>query len=274
MITERSIETRVRGSRHGFITRMVSPGDLGERLKPFVFLDHLTGHVPEGGGFGFHPHSGIATLTYQLNADVAYEDTAGQNGIVAATGLEWMRAGGGTWHRATLHPSQELTTGFQLWIALPPDAEDGPSEGIYVAPDQVPQVGHVRVLLGDYQGHTNPIPAPSPLTYLDVVLGAGESWRYQPPSTHTVGWVFVYGGRAQVCGEPVEGELVVLDESTAPIELRAEIPCRALVGTAKKHEYPLVLGSHSVHTNSASLARASTNIRAIGEDLRRAGRLR
>ncbi len=30
---------RTRGRRHGPITRLMSPGDLGELLKPFVFLD-------------------------------------------------------------------------------------------------------------------------------------------------------------------------------------------------------------------------------------------
>lgn len=60
--------------------------------------------MPPGAGFGWHPHSGIATLTYQLNADTQYEDTAGQKGLVAATGLEWMRAGGGTWHQGFIHP--------------------------------------------------------------------------------------------------------------------------------------------------------------------------
>ena len=60
-----SILTRTAGKRHGPITRVFSPGDLGELLKPFVFLDYL--EAPGGGGpnFGFHPHSGIATLTAQ-----------------------------------------------------------------------------------------------------------------------------------------------------------------------------------------------------------------
>jgi hypothetical protein len=35
----RAIVHRTRGSAHGPITRLVSPGDLGEFLKPFVFLD-------------------------------------------------------------------------------------------------------------------------------------------------------------------------------------------------------------------------------------------
>ena len=121
----RTLSARTRGSRHGFIRRMVSPGDFGALMKPFVFLDQLSGTVADGAGFGFHPHSGIATLTYQLNADVSYEDTAGQKGRVEATGIEWMRAGGGTWHQAFIHPREATVTGFQLWVALPPGVEDG-----------------------------------------------------------------------------------------------------------------------------------------------------
>ena len=35
----RKIVRRTRGNRHGPITRLMSPGDLGQLLKPFVFLD-------------------------------------------------------------------------------------------------------------------------------------------------------------------------------------------------------------------------------------------
>ena len=273
MTSKRHIEQRVRGTEHGFIRRMVSPGELGERLKPFVFLDHLHGRVPPGAGFGFHPHSGIATLTYQLNADAAYEDTAGQKGLVEATGLEWMRAGGGTWHQGFIHPREETVTGFQLWIALPPGVEDGAPEGLYVAPEQVPQVGNVRVLLGELDGRASPIPVPAPMTYLDVVVDAGESWRFEPPVDQTIAFVFVYRGRARVCGEEVAGELVVLDRSNAAIAIDASEPTRVLLGCAKAHQHRLVLGSHSVHTNEQSLARGIARIRAVGEDLRRAGRM-
>ena len=114
-MTTRSIKLRTRGTQHGFIQRMVSPGDLGEHLKPFVFLDYVAGEVQPGAGFGWHPHSGIATLTYSLNSDAAYEDTTGQKGTIEATGLEWMRAGGGTWHQGFIHPREATVTSFQLW---------------------------------------------------------------------------------------------------------------------------------------------------------------
>ncbi len=273
MPTQRTIDLRTRGTQHGFIRRMVSPGDIGERIKPFIFLDYVGGRVAPGTGFGFHPHSGIATLTYQVNADVAYEDTAGQKGVVKATGLEWMRAGGGTWHQGTLHPRAETVMGFQLWLSLPPSLEDGPPEGIYVAPEQVPQVGNVRVLLGSYGGVTNPIPAPSPAVYLDVVLDAGETWTFQPPAGHTVGWAMVYAGRSRICGQAIEGELVVLDESDGGFTVEAVQSCRVLVGCAQKHPHPLVLGRYSVHSNPESLAKGEANIRVIGQQLRQQGRM-
>lgn len=252
---------------------MVSPGDLGELIKPFVFLDFVSGQAPQGAGFGFHPHSGIATLTYLLDADVTYEDTTGQDGVVRSTGLEWMRAGGGTWHKGALHPHGPTVTGFQLWVALPPGMEDGDAEGLYIEPDAVPQVGNVRVLLGEYEGAKNPIPAPSPMLYVDVELDAGESWRFDPPQGHTTAWVFVYSGSAKVASEPVEQELVLLDASDEAFEVVATKPTRFLMGCALTLDQPLVLGRYSVHTNAASLRKGEANIDEIGRRLRADGRM-
>src|SRR2546426_8341826 len=69
----RAIVRRTRGRTHGPITRLMSPSDFGEILKPFVFLD-LFDH--EGAPFaaGLHPHSGIATLTYVAEGSVRYID--------------------------------------------------------------------------------------------------------------------------------------------------------------------------------------------------------
>ena len=37
----RPIVQRTRGHSHGAITRLVSPSDVGELIKPFVFLDYF-----------------------------------------------------------------------------------------------------------------------------------------------------------------------------------------------------------------------------------------
>lgn len=270
----RPIEARTRGQQHGFIRRMVSPGDpISERIKPFVFLDFIDAPVAAGTGFGWHPHSGIATLTYALDADLAYEDTAGQQGLVQATGLEWMRAGGGTWHQGRIHPHGPRVTAFQLWLALPPELENGPAEGIDVAPEAVPQLGNVRVLLGRYGDSSNPIPPPSPLLYLDVVLAGGESWTFQPPRDHSVAWLFVYRGEVLVAGDAVGQELAVLESGEGAVVIKALETCRLLLGSAVPHHHPLVLGSHSVHTSREALALGVAQIQAVGERLGAVGRI-
>ena len=38
-LTQRRVVHRTRGHGHGPITRLMSPSDLGQYLKPFVFLD-------------------------------------------------------------------------------------------------------------------------------------------------------------------------------------------------------------------------------------------
>ena len=44
------------GGSHGPITRLVSPSDLGELLKPFVFLDRFAGPAAFVGAMPLHPH--------------------------------------------------------------------------------------------------------------------------------------------------------------------------------------------------------------------------
>src|SRR4029434_5519383 len=89
----RRIALTTRGRRHGPITRLVSPSDIGELIKPFVFLDYAEVVPRPEPLFGIHPHSGIATLTTILGGGLAYEDTTGKSGTVPAGGLEWMKAG-------------------------------------------------------------------------------------------------------------------------------------------------------------------------------------
>src|SRR6266705_1891785 len=62
----RRVVHRTRGRSHGPITRLVSPSDVGELIKPFVFLDYFDIDPKNMPPIGFHPHSGIATVTVVL----------------------------------------------------------------------------------------------------------------------------------------------------------------------------------------------------------------
>jgi redox-sensitive bicupin YhaK (pirin superfamily) len=257
------IARRTHGQTHGPVTRLMSPSDFGQLLKPFVFLDLFDNHGKPFSGFGLHPHSGIATLTYVMEGSVGYEDTNGATGLLPAGGVEWMRAGAGVWHGGGVGESGR-TRGFQLWIALPPDQELGPSESIYQAPDVIPCDGPARVLLGSYGTATSAIKAPSPINYLAVRLKAGERWRYQPPAEHTVLWAAVGMGSVLIPEDELrQGELVAFNPSNAAIEFKAENDAEFVLGSAVPHDYDLVLGSHSVHTTAKALREAEARIATI-----------
>ena len=193
----RTIVHRTRGNRHGPITRLMSPSDLGQMLKPFVFLDLFDMEHATFQGMGLHPHSGIATVSYLFEGSVRYEDSNGATGILPAGGVEWFKAAHGAWHGGGLGDAGRAR-GFQLWLALPPDHELGPVENVYLAPDAVARDGPARVLVGTDGGATSSINAPASVNYLAVRLRAGEAWRYQPAADHTVGWVSLSTGRLRV----------------------------------------------------------------------------
>ncbi len=73
----RRITQRTRGQGHGPITRLMSPSDLGQVIKPFVFLDLFEADqrtMAMLANMPLHPHSGIATVTVPLEGAFHYED--------------------------------------------------------------------------------------------------------------------------------------------------------------------------------------------------------
>lgn len=268
----RQIEQKVKGLNHGVITRLYSPGDLGEQLKPFVFLDFLSGNIPDGFGFKIHPHSGIATLTYQLNVDVAYIDTEGKEGVLKAKGVEWMQAGGGAWHQGSLLSRGEVT-GFQLWLALPEKVEDAESYSQYVAPQEVPTRDGLKLLLGEYGVLVSPIKTPSKVNYFDLELPSGKDFVYKIPNDHDVAWAFVYHGEAKINQQATFREVVVFGKTGDNVEFSATKDARILFGSAVKHPHRLVTGYSSVHTSEESLRRGEHKIAQLGERLHQLGKL-
>lgn len=246
----------------------MSPGDLGQLLKPFVFLDIFSLDTQGGkSSFGMHPHSGIATVTYMIKGDVAYEDSTGASGVLPAGGVEWMRAGNGVWHNAAL-ASDSAMLGFQLWLALPAALENAPAQSVYLDPSKVVHDGPARVLLGHYGAAKSRIPAPAGINYLAVNLQDGEHWRYIPPAGHSVAWVAVDAGHLQADASIKAGELAAFEESDQAIDFIAKGPTSFVLGSAVKHPHELVTGHYSVHTSQAALAQGEAEIKRIGALLR------
>lgn len=262
----RRIVHQTAGRGHGAIVRLMSPSDLGQEVKPFVFLDHFNDPAIQPSAMAMHPHSGIATLTYMMEGTIRYEDSTGATGTLSSGGVEWMMAGGGVWHGGGAAAPGRVR-GFQLWVAMPPALENAPAFSRYIGPEGMPKVGPAHVLLGQYDGVQGAIAAPSPMTYLGVRLMAGERWRYVPPTGHNVAWLAVSVGDLRVPSTVGPGEMAVFEESGQSIELYASQVTEFVIGSAARHPHDIVTGYYSVHTSPQALRQGEARIREIGAAL-------
>lgn len=263
----REIVGTTSGHRHGPVMRIVSPSDIGELIKPFVFLDYFDFTPTAAALFPMHPHSGIATVTVLLEGELKYEDTTGAQGTLAAGSVEWLRAGGGVWHDASPAGSQRFR-GYQLWLALPAALENAEAHSQYLAPSEVVQEGPARVIVGTYKGVSSPVKAPLGITYLHVHLKDGAVWRYVPPKGHHVAWAHVNQGALTTANQRISAELAVFEESEEELLFTAQVETDFVIGSAVKHPHELVLGYYSVHTNRLALAKGEAEIARIGEALK------
>ncbi|GGD00531.1 pirin family protein [Undibacterium terreum] len=267
---QRTVALRTRGQAHGAITRLVSPGDIGELIKPFVFLDYFEADAADAPKFGFHPHSGIATLTLILSGQAFYKETTGREGVIGSGGAEWMRAGSGVWHTGGLH-GNERGKGFQLWIAMPPELELADPHSQYLEASAFQTVGPARIIIGEYEGQKSIVAAPAGMTYLDVRLKAGERWSFSPSKGHNVTWIAVHDGQVSAVERISSGELAVFEESEDEIHFEAISDTGFVLGSAIKHPYDLVAGYYSVHTDVEALWQGELNIAQIGSRLQSQG---
>jgi redox-sensitive bicupin YhaK (pirin superfamily) len=264
---QRRLAHRTRGQTQGPITRLMSAGDIGELVKPFVFLDYFDFSGFRGAGLPVHPHSGIATHTTIIEGSVLYADSTGKSGTLRARGIEWMQAGGGVWHGGGPGPHDGELRGFQLWVALAPPLELAPAHSQYVDAASISSDDHTRVLLGTYRGVSSVIPYPAPVTFLQVNLRDGERWTYEPSHGHDIAWLAVATGGLRVAGTSLHREMAVFEEGSAPIEVVAEGDVELVVGSALKHPHPLVTGDYSVHTSRETLTLGEAGIESVASTM-------
>jgi redox-sensitive bicupin YhaK (pirin superfamily) len=264
-----------RGLQHGPIIRLMSPSDLGEIIKPFVFLDLFESDMREmQNAMQLHPHSGIATVTVFTRGDVRYEDPHAGKGSLAYGGVEWMRASGGVWHGKEIAAGQsDRVQGFQLWVALPPELENDVPDSQYIEASDMRRVGPAHIIVGSYEGLSSPVRAPGGFNYLLVTLKPGQTWTYTPPQDHTVGWLAVAQGSLTADRILRAGDMAVFEEGETAVKLIAGENEEAVfvLGSAAPHGHPLHLGYYSVHTTAEALTRGETRIRELQRGLIAAG---
>lgn len=265
------------GTQFAQTMRLCTPADLGQVIKPFVCMEHEQLSPFERQGGRLRPFSGVAALTLVLTGAADFEDTTGNKGRLAAGGFAWLMSGRGIWQAAE-RQSQEITRIFRLGIALRPSAEEVVARSKYIVPPAVPQEGPVRVVLGRLGAVAGALDEPEDINVFHVRLQQGQRWRYTPPLGHDVSWIAVDRGRLRVrsaqSSEAVRsGELAVFDESSGLLCMRSEEVTSFVIGSSKRHPYPLVFDRFSVHTTNDAMSRAKGEIARVGRELLAQGRI-
>jgi redox-sensitive bicupin YhaK (pirin superfamily) len=269
----RRIFHRTRGETKGPVTQLVGPSDLGQLIKPFVLLSYIElsreTHLP----MNLHAHSGIASVGMLIDGSLHLRDSRDAPVTLHAGGMEWMCSGSGIWHGGPFTVSGKMR-GFQMWMSLAPEFELTEPREQFLRPDEVPQAGCARILLGRYGELRSPIDAPWPITYLHVRLSAGDDWRYEPPRDHDVLWIALHSGSLDLGSSTVEaGELVIFEDGNQAVEIRALADCEFVLGSALRSPYDLVQSSGSIHASADALSRAQIQIERLAGELRKQGRL-
>jgi len=150
---------------------------------PFLLFDDFRNDNPEAyaGGFPWHPHRGIETITYVLKGSVEHNDSLGNNGTLAAGDVQWMTAGSGIMHQEMPNGNTAgQMHGFQLCANLPASLKMTAPRYQDVDATEIPEIIDddgtcVRIITGGFWGRRGPVDgiAADPL-YLDISIPAGR----------------------------------------------------------------------------------------------------
>ena len=204
------------------LTRVLTQ-DLQRRLDPFLMLDAFRSDDPRDyiAGFPEHPHRGFETVTYMLAGRMRHRDSAGNEGLLGAGGVQWMTAGRGIVHSEMPEQQDGLMEGFQLWLNLPsrakmcePGYRDIPADRIpsHTTGDGV----EIRAIAGGLPGREAAVTRPDtePI-FLDLHMPAGARLELDLPPGHNA-FVYVYRGAIRIgaAGETAGAAQMALLETT------------------------------------------------------------
>ncbi len=197
-----------------------------EVLDPFLLFDDFRNDNPAAyaGGFPWHPHRGIETITYVLNGTMNHTDSLGNKGALKAGDVQWMTAGSGIMHQEMpFGNTQGQMHGFQLWANLPSKLKMTTPRYQDIQGTDIPEIHDddgtlVKVIIGSFWGKTGPVDgiAADPL-YLDITVPAGKRKSFKVDTyRNTFAYIFEGQGKFEDSSVPTG---ILLEKEVAGQEL-------------------------------------------------------
>jgi redox-sensitive bicupin YhaK (pirin superfamily) len=244
---------------------------LGRQLSPFLLLDYAGpaefDPTEKPRGVGQHPHRGFETVTIVYQGEVAHRDSTGKGGVIGPGDVQWMTAGAGILHEE-FHAAAFSRTGgtlemVQLWVNLP--ARDKMTAPHYQAilnrdipaPALPDGAGTVRVIAGDFDGHSGPARTFTPLNVWDMRLTHGGSSMLKLPEGWTAALIVLHGS-VQVNGAATVGEAqtVLFDRAGTQLSMAADSDATVLLLSGEPIDEPIVGHGPFVMNDAREIAQA------------------
>ncbi|VVN86868.1 pirin family protein [Pseudomonas fluorescens] len=240
----------------GFPVRtLFSYDNLGKHISPFLLLDHAgpAEFTPttERRGVGQHPHRGFETVTIVYKGELEHRDSTGSGGKIGPGDVQWMTAASGILHEE-FHSEGFAKTGgtlemVQLWVNLP--AKDKMADAGYqtILDGDIPSIllkdraGSLRLIAGEFDGHTGPARTFTPVDVWDLRLNGGKLLTLDLHEGRNTALV-VLRGTVQVNGLELvrEGQLALFERNGHQISLEANNDAIVLLLSGEPIDEPIV----------------------------------
>ena len=245
----------------GMIIRRLLPNHPLRMIGGWCFLDHA-GPVDFASGRGMHvgahPHIGLQTFTWMIEGEVLHRDSLGNEQIIRPGQVNLMTAGRGIAHTENSTTDGSRLHAVQLWIALPPEAQEI-DPGFRHYPDLpcwTDGGAALTLVAGEYAGRQAPARLYSPLLGLDIVADEATTLALDLRKDFEYG-VLPLTGDVCVDGEPVPAdELAYLSRSAERVLLTMAPGARALLLGGEPFEKPVSIWWNFVGFDKAAIAAA------------------
>jgi len=236
--TVRSVEKLITGKETklvgDFTVRRILPKRELRRIGGFVFLDHFGKVTVDPRDFDVppHPHIGLQTVTYLFSGEILHKDSLGSEQVIKPGDVNWMTAGKGITHSEQAIEFQEYH-GIQTWVGLPHKFRKTNPSFEHFSSDLLPLVKYdgstIRIIAGDFDEMSSPIPTFQELTYLDVEIFDGSGVSLPVANSHELG-VYVVEGAIYIDNVLVKsGILAKLSDSGNEIIVESVDKARLIV---------------------------------------------
>ena len=234
---EALIVPRTRDLGDGFEVRRALPDARKRAIGPFVFFDQM-GPVGLAPGKGLdvrpHPHIGLATVTYLFEGEIVHRDSLGTVQPIRPGDVNWMTAGSGIVHSERTPPELRAAGsrvhGIQIWVGLPAADEEMAPSFVHVAGKDLPVLDErgvrLRVILGEWEGESSPVPLRSETFYVDAKLDARA--RVRLPDEFAERAAYIVQGAVEHEGKRYEPGQLLVFAALAEAELAAQSHARVL----------------------------------------------